>query len=473
MNQQQTAAASPASDAGAAGRNNRTLGVLFVGVLMGALDIAIIGPALPAIQGEFGLGPRELPWLFSSYVLLNMISTPLMAKLSDFCGRRAIYTLDVAIFAVGSLVVALSHGSGLWLLLLAGRAIQGFGAGGIFPVASAVIGDTFPPEKRGRALGMIGAVFGLAFLIGPVIGGLLLGFGWQWLFLINLPIAAVVLVLGWRVLPHARVAAGGRFDTAGMLTLGVALATFTLGLNNFDPANVASLARIQVWAPLVVSVVAWVALVAIERRAEHPVFPVGLFRNRQLTLAFALTAGAGLGEASTVFLPLLAVLALGVTPSVGSYLLLPLVLAMAVGSPLAGRLLDRLGSRAVIVAGLAIMAAGMIGISQLAGSLPGFIACSALIGLGLSALLGAPIRYITLNETTPADRSAAQGMVTTFTSIGQLLAAALVGAVAASFGQSEQGYDWSFLGIGVVSVALVVVALALKSRSVERSTRAS
>jgi MFS family permease len=397
-----------------------------------------------------------------------------MAKLSDFYGRRAIYLLDVAVFAVGSLVLAASHGSGAWALLLVGRAIQGFGAGGIFPVASAVIGDTFPPEKRGGALGLIGAVFGLAFLIGPVIGGLLLGFGWQWLFLINLPLAVCVIALGWRLLPHRRVAASGRFDVAGMIVLGVALGAFTFGLNEFDPADAASsLTNPSVWLSLVCSVVAWVALVGIERRAENPVFPVRSFRNRQLTVAFTLTAGAGLGEASVVFLPLLAVLSLDVTPSMGSYLLLPLVLAMAVGSPLMGRLLDRLGSRTVILNGLAIMAVGMIGIGLAGGSLALFIVFSSLIGLGLSALLGAPIRYITLNETTAEDRSAAQGMVTTFTSIGQLFSAALVGAVAASFGQTAHGYDLSFLGIGLVSVALLAVGLLLKSRTVEQATRSS
>lgn len=455
-------------------QRNQTLAVLFVGVLMGALDIAIIGPALPAIQEEFTLTPRQLPWIFSIYVLMQMISTPLMAKLSDFYGRRAIYVLDVAIFAMGSVVVAASHSSGLWLLLLAGRAIQGLGAGGIFPVASAVIGDTFPPDKRGGALGLIGAVFGLAFLIGPVIGGLLLGLGWQWLFLVNVPLALAVIALGWRLLPHHRVTASGAFDTVGMIALGVALGTFTYGLNEFDPASAASsLASTGVWLPLAVSVAAWVALVVIERRAENPVFPVGLFRNRQLALAFTLTAGAGLGEASVVFLPLLAVLALGVSPSVGSYLLLPLVFAMAVGSPLMGRLLDQLGSRTVILTGLAIMAVGMIGVGQSGNSLTLFIVFSSLIGLGLSALLGAPIRYITLNETTATDRSAAQGMVTTFTSIGQLVSAALVGAVAASFGRSAHGYDLSFLGIGVVTVALLGVALLLKSRAAERATRAS
>ncbi len=144
---------------------NRLLLVLFVGVLMGALDIAIVGPALPTIRDFFGVDDRAAAWIFSIYVLFNLVSTPLMAKLSDLYGRRSIYIMDVAIFAAGSLVVALAPA---FAFVLIGRAIQGLGAGGIFPVASAVIGDTFPPEKRGSALGLIGAVFGLAFIIGPI-----------------------------------------------------------------------------------------------------------------------------------------------------------------------------------------------------------------------------------------------------------------------------------------------------------------
>ena len=158
-------------------KRNRILLVLFMGVLMGALDIAIVAPALPALQAAFGIGDRLLTWTFTIYVLFNLISTPLMAKLSDVSGRRSIYVLDVTLFGLGSLIVSLSHNFGM---LLAGRALQGLGAGGIFPVASAVIGDTFPPEKRGSALGLIGAVFGLAFIIGPILGGILLKLlGWQ------------------------------------------------------------------------------------------------------------------------------------------------------------------------------------------------------------------------------------------------------------------------------------------------------
>ena len=156
---------------------NKVLLVLFLGVLMGALDIAIVAPALPSIQAFFGVGARVLTWTFTIYVLFNLIGTPLMAKLSDTYGRRSIYTLDVTLFALGSLIVALSPAN-MFAMLLVGRAMQGFGAGGIFPVASAVIGDTFPPEKRGGALGLIGAVFGLAFLVGPILGGVILTVHW-------------------------------------------------------------------------------------------------------------------------------------------------------------------------------------------------------------------------------------------------------------------------------------------------------
>ena len=444
-------------------QRNTVLAVLFLGVLMGALDIAIVGPALPVIGAEFGLDSRGLSWVFTLYVLGNLIGTPLMARLSDRFGRRTIYTLDVGLFAAGSLIVALSHGTGAFWLLLAGRALQGLGAGGIFPVASAVIGDTFPAERRGSALGLIGAVFGLAFLVGPVVGGVLLPLGWPSLFYLNLPIAAVVIVLGWRLLPAEPVAPGARFDLGGMLLLGVALAGLALGVSGLDTTHLgASLASPLVYAPLIVSVAAWVVLVWHERRVAHPVFPVALLRNRQLAVAFGLTAGAGLGEASLVFMPSLAVAALGVAASAASFLLLPVVLAMAVGSPLAGRLLDKVGPKPVILAGVGILAVGMAALATLGGSLPGYLASGVLVGLGLSALLGAPIRYITLGETTQQDRSAAQGMVSIFTSVGQLLGGAVVGAVAASGGGTAGGYQAAFGLIGALAVVLFGVALLLR-----------
>ncbi len=451
---------------------NQVLLVLFLGVLMGALDIAIVAPALPSIQKFFGVGDRALAWVFSIYVLFNLIGTPLMAKLSDTFGRRAIYILDVILFGIGSLVVSLSTPN-LFAVLLAGRALQGLGAGGIFPVASAIIGDTFPPEKRGGALGLIGAVFGLAFLVGPILGGIILTItGWQWLFLVNLPIAAVVIVMGLRILPSTRPATRLPFDWAGMLTLGLMLTSLAYGLNQIDAQNfAASLVSLSVWPFLAVAVALLMVFPAIERKAADPVLHTRLFKSRQAVLASALSAGAGLGEVGMVFIPALAVAAMPtvVNKHTASYLLMPVVLAMAVGSPTIGRILDKVGSKLVVMAGTALLAAGMLMLGNPAwvSSLTMFIVSGVVIGLGLSALLGAPVRYIMLNEAPASDRTAAQGAIALFTSIGQLVSSSLVGAIAASMGGGVTGYGAAYLVIGGVAIVMVVLTLGLKDRQQE------
>jgi len=171
--------------------NRRILAILFTGVLMGALDISIVGPAIPSIEEKLLVEPRLLGWIFSIYVLFNLTGVSLFARLSDIFGRRNIYMVSLGIFALGSLIVSTSKS---FDTLLIGRAVQGFGASGIFPVASAVVGDIFPPEKRGQVLGLIGAVFGLAFLIGPIIAGILLNFfEWTVLFLILIISSAILL----------------------------------------------------------------------------------------------------------------------------------------------------------------------------------------------------------------------------------------------------------------------------------------
>jgi EmrB/QacA subfamily drug resistance transporter len=451
---------------------NQVLLVLFLGVLMGALDIAIIGPALPSIRSDFTVSERALAWMFSIYVLFQLIGTPLMAKLSDQFGRRSIYILDIALFALGSLLVGLSSN---FELVLVGRAIQGFGAGGIFPVASAVIGDTFPPEKRGSALGLIGAVFGLAFLIGPLLGAAILALAsWHWLFFINLPVALVIIAMGLRLIPATRQASRGAFDWPGMTVLAALLAALAYGINQIDTAAfLTSLLSLQVWPFLLSALALLFILQAVEKRATNPIVSPAVFDRRQLKLAYLLSAGAGFGEASLVFMPLLGGLTLaGITPKNASWLLMPVVLAMALGSPTAGRMLDRFGSKIVILFGTAVTVIGLFLLSLVTGSMPAFIAAGLLIGLGLSALLGAPLRYITLNETRPAERSMAQGVVALFASIGQLIGSVLVGAVAASSAAANpaSGYVQAFLVVAAVSAILVIASLALKDRNGEQKT---
>lgn len=453
---------------------NKILLVLFLGVLMGALDIAIVAPALPSIKNFFGIGDRALTWTFTIYVLFNLIGTPLMAKLSDTFGRRSIYILDVTLFAIGSLIVSLSP-SNLFAVLLAGRALQGFGAGGIFPVASAVIGDTFPPEKRGGALGLIGAVFGLAFLVGPILGGIILTItSWQWLFLINLPIALIVIVMGWKLLPTTHSTSNRPFDLSGMLVLGAMLASTTYGLNQIDTQNFfGSLASLNVWPFLLIGIILLFVFPQIEKKADDPILNLNLFKSRQTVLASMLSAGAGLGESGMVFIPALAVASMPMIINAhnASYLMMPVVLAMAVGSPLVGRLLDKFGSKVMVFSGTLLLAIGMGMLSSnLTSMLWGFITSAAVVGLGLSTLLGAPMRYIMLNEASTAERTSAQGLIALFTSIGQLTSSALVGAVAASMGGGVKGYGAAYMVIGAIAGFMVLLTLGLKNRQQEQST---
>ncbi len=448
---------------------NRLLSVLFLGVLMGALDIAIVGPALPTIRAAFGIDARTAAWVFAMYVLFNLIGNPLMAKLSDAFGRRSIYVLDVLLFALGSSIVALSP---TFSVLLAGRAVQGLGAGGIFPVASAVIGDTFPPERRGSALGLIGAVFGLAFLLGPMLAGIVLYFfNWHWLFLINLPVALVVILLALRLVPAARPEMRRPFDWVGMAVLSVFLAALSFAINHLDAAHLGrSLLSVEVWPFLALTLVSLPVFVSIERRAEDPVVHLLLFTSKQVVLASVLALGAGLAESSTVFVPDLLVHAFSVTTSQASFMLLPIVLAMAFGSPTFGRMLDKMGSKRVVQVATALLTLGLLMVGLLPITLAMFYSAAILVGLGLSGLLGATLRYIMLSEAPRSERAAAQGILSLFTSIGQLIGGVFVGAMATSRGGGVSGYQFAFAIMGGVVLFLWLSATQLKAREAELAT---
>jgi EmrB/QacA subfamily drug resistance transporter len=441
-------------------RHTAILVVLFGGVLMGALDIAIVGPALPAIGQTFGADGRALAWVFNSYVLCYLIGAPLIAKLSDRHGRRRIYVMSLLVFAAGSLMIAAAPSFGV---LLAGRAIQAFGAGGLFPVASAVIGDSFPRERRGRALGLMGAVFGVAFLLGPLLGGVLLRWGWQWLFLINLPIAAALVLLSLRVLPQGERRSGAPFDAAGALSLSVALGGIAWGVSRLDTERLLeSLSSWEVLPFLVLGAAALPLFWRAEHRAADPVLPPALFRAPQLKRVGAIAAATGLTEAAMVFLPAMAVAALDVTVSAASFMMLPLVLTLIVGAPCAGQLLDRIGAKRVIQMGLALTCLGLAILALSPLTTGTFYAGGVAVGLGLSGLLGAPLRYVTLQEAGEHRRGAGQGLLTLWLSAGRLIGAAIIGGMVASGAGQLGAYQSAMLVVAVVMLVALAVSTGLK-----------
>jgi MFS family permease len=441
--------------------------VLFCGVLLAALDLAVTGPVLPALRDAFDLVPRDAAWVFNVFVLFNLVGVPLTTRWADRIGRRTVFAAAVAVFGSGALVVALAPS---FEVVLAGRAVQGAAASGIFPAASAVVGDTYPVERRGRALGVLGAVYGVAFLIGPALAGVLLGTaGWRWVYVLLVPLAAVVAAVAWRVLPATRAPEPGRIDWAGIAALGVTLAALAWAVNQVDAARPwASLASWGGGGGVVVSVLGAAAFVQAERRAADPLLRLDLFRNRQVVLAALLGVTAGVVEATFIFFSDLAVAAFAVEKSTASFMLMPLVAAVAVGSPLAGRLLDRVGSRAVILGGTALQTGGLLAIAAMPASRAAFYGGSVAIGLGLAVLLGSALSYILLEESKAEERTVVQGLNTLSLGVGQLVGGALIGAVAASATGAAGGYATAF---GVVAAAAgmgMVLALGLKGGGVGR-----
>ena len=459
----------------------RLMPVLFIGVFMAALDTAVIAPAIPVLRLAFGLDIREAGLLMVAFILFSLPSTALMANLGDRHGRRPVYLACVGLFAAGSLLIALAPN---FATLLAGRALQGVGGGGIIPTASAVIGDAVPPAQRGRALGLIGATYGMAFVLGPPLAALLMVVAsWHWIFLLNLPIAALVLWLGQRALPRQTSTRPlPPLDGAGIVLVFLLLACLVLGITRSADEWLGR----TLWPTLLALVLPlFVLLLWVEKRAAaqgvRPMIPLNLFQRRQLAVTYLLTAGAGFGMGSVIFLTSIATLAHGVAPAQAGFVLLPMVLCSMAGSVAAGRLLNRLGARGVVMAGFALLAVGygasawpMAAVTGTLAAAPWglglFIVATMPVGLGVGVVVGGALRSIAIDEAPIEQRGAAQGLVNIFTSGGTLMSATLIGAVTefadGGVHGDAGGLRLAYGGVAVLMALMLLATLALRSAPV-------
>ena len=450
-----------------AASSRRLLTVLFIGVFMSALDTSVIGPAIPVLRRVFEVDNRMAGLVMTAFVLFSMTSTALLSNLSDRHGRRPVFLTGVVLFGAGSLLIALSPR--FWVLVL-GRIIQGTGAGGIVPTASAVIADSFTGEQRGRALGLLGATYGMAFVVGPPLAALLMvTLSWPWIFLINLPIVGVVLWLGARALPRHTAAkvAGAPLDLAGISLLFLTLSALVLGITRF--ADGATGLHLWPWFLLAAALLLG-ALVLVERGAARPMIPLALFGNRQLATAYLLTFGAGFGMGSVMFLTSIATLAHGVAPKNAGFVLLALVFASMAGAMGSGRALGRLGARTVILLGFASLGVGYAGSSITSAGLWGFLAASVPVGLGVGIVVGGALRTIAIDEAPLDVRGAAQGLINICTSIGTLLAATSIGALADFSGGGAAGFGLAYRAVAALMAVMLLITLSLRTRATSPAT---
>ncbi len=442
---------------------------LGLGVFAGALDLGVLSPALPALGAAFGVGPRDLAWVFTLYLLANVVSIPIATKLADRYGRRPVYIACVSVFALGSVLAIAAPTFAIFLLA---RAIQAIGAGGIFPVATAAIGDRVPAERRGAALGLVAATWGLAAVIGPTLGGLITHFiSWHWVFALNVPLALVVVVMARTHVPARAVNARGPLDVAGIVTLAIGLlATMSLltRLYAFNGVVHAALA----WAMLAAGVAAFALFVFVERRAVQPVVPPAFFRDRQLLVTYALEILIGALEGALFFIPAalvaaqhLSYAAAGAVAALGAFCFVAVI-------PLAGRALDAFGSRAVLTAGTILTTLGLILFALGFGDLRLALLAMVVAGAGFGALLGAPTRYIVTSHVGPEQRASAVGLLSVFLIMGQIVGGSLGGGVASSHGDAVSGYRVAYLVFAAVAAAATVLTAALASRRAEREDTA-
>ena len=449
---------------------NLILILFLMGVFMGSLDTGIIGPVLPSIEHSFSLTSRESSWIFTLFVIAFMVGSPVMAKFSDFYGRKKIFILDVVLFGLGSLLIAFSPNIESIFL---GRMIQGFGCGGLFPVAGAFIGDAFPLKERGKALGIIGSVFGISAIGGPLVGAALIPFGWNWCFTINIPISIFLVIFAYYILPSAEDTSKLKIDYLGIILLSLLAIFLAYGLNQIDSSNfINSLLSINVLPFLVAFIVLIPIFLKIEKRASESIVAIHMLKNREIALACIETLCYGIIYSSVIFIPSLVILSMGLNDQYASLMLIPILGANAVAAPILGKILDLTGSRKIMMIGTLILTVGLIVIAFYPNNFSLFIIAGLLVGVGLVTIIGAPLRYIVLCEAKPYERGAGQAIVNMLSSAGQLIGGALIGGIIASF-SGIWGYKISLLLAAAVAFIAFVATFKLKNRNEQIETMKS
>ncbi|MFC8781312.1 DHA2 family efflux MFS transporter permease subunit [Streptomyces nigra] len=407
-----------------------SIGALLLGMLLAALDQTIVSTALPTIVSDLG-GLEHLSWVVTAYLLASTAATPLWGKLGDQYGRKRLYQIAIVIFLVGSALCGMAQDM---TQLIAFRALQGLGGGGLIVLSMAIVGDIVPPRERGRYQGLFGAVFGATSVLGPLLGGVFTEhLSWRWVFYVNLPVGAVALVVIAVVLHIPRRSTKHVIDYLGT----VLIAAVATGL-----VLVASLGgttwgwgSAQIVALAVASVVLAFVFVAVERRAAEPVLPLKLFRVRTFTLSAVISFIVGFAMfGAMTYLPTFLQVVQGISPTLSGVHMLPMVAGMLLSSTASGQIVSRTGRWKVFpIAGTGVTAVGLLLLHQLdAGSSTALMSVYFFVfGLGLGLVMQVLV-LIVQNAVPYEDLGVATSGATFFRSIGASFGVAIFGSVFAS-----------------------------------------
>lgn len=398
------------------------------GLALSALDTTIVNTAMATIVGELG-GLRSYTWIGTSYLLTTTAATPLFGKLSDVYGRRLLFQVAIAVFMLGSLACGLAQDM---TQLVVARALQGVGGGGLFALAFTILGDVVSPRERGRYVGYFTAVFTVASVVGPLLGGFFVDvLHWRWIFLVNLPIGAVAMVVTSRVLRLSWSRQDRSIDLVGALLLVIGTSSLLLAVS--WTGSDYGWTSAPTWGLLVVAAVVTVVFLWWEQRVDDPIVPLRLFRIDVIRVIapVMLIAGALLYNVNA-FLPLFLQSVTGVSPTASGLLLIPLAIALALSGTLIGRRVSATGRyKHWPVLGFAAMGVGFAILSLLQGSVTWVV-----VSMGAMALMGFGIGAVMPTSTVAAqnavewtDLGAASSLILFLRSLGGAIGLAAWGAV--------------------------------------------
>lgn len=406
------------------------IGALLLAMLLAALDQTIVSTALPTIVSDLG-GLEHLSWVVTAYLLASTAATPLWGKLGDMYGRKRFFQASIVIFLLGSVLCGIAQNMGE---LIAFRAVQGLGGGGLMVLSQAIVGDLVPPRDRGRYQGLFGAVFGVTSVLGPLLGGLFVDhLSWRWVFYVNLPIGAVALAVIAAVLHGTQVRREHRIDYLGT-TLIAAVATCLVLMTSLGGTTWAW-SSWQIVGLGVLGLVLLLAFVLVERTAVEPVLPLRLFRSRTFSLVAVISFVVGFAMfGALTYLPTFLQVVQQVSPTLSGVHMLPMVLGMLLTSIGSGQIVARTGRyRLFPIAGTAVTTVGLLLLSRL-DEHSGTAEMSLyflVFGLGLGLVMQVLV-LIVQNSVGYEDLGVATAGATFFRSIGASFGVSVFGTVFAS-----------------------------------------
>ena len=407
-----------------------------MGIFLGTIDGSIVNVALPTLVRDLDTTFPVVQWVVLAYLLTLATLVLGIGRLGDIVGKKVIYSSGFAVFTLGSVLCGLAP-SVAWLISF--RIFQGLGAAMIFALGFAIITEAFPREERGRALGVTGAMVSVGIVLGPTLGGLLIdSLGWRWIFFVNLPVGIVGTITAIRYIPDVPPEGGERFDFLGGAVFLVMLLSLLLGLTLGQTHGFAHQRTLTL---LGVAILALPLFVAIERRAEHPMLDLSLFRDRLVSVnLFAGWASFAAIGGVFILLPFYLERVLGHSPAETGLLLSSVPLMLGLSAPAAGSISDRIGPWPVVLTGLAILFASYLLMLTLDTDTTalGYLVTMAPVGLGMG-IFQSPNNSAVMGAVPPRRLGVTSGLLTITRITGQLTGISVLGAVWAARVASHAG----------------------------------